>query len=93
MSKNEARVSSDYDFGFSLVSEEELKEHEGQLKQEAEESHRQHGDKLQEIRALIMPLLNNLMANPDRHYIYWPNRTEKIEDFIRVLDECINRPS
>ena len=73
--KNEVDISFDDDFGFSLVSEEELNS----------------GDnKLEELRALIMPLLKNLMANPEKDYIYWPNRAEKIEQFIQKLDRVIN---
>lgn len=91
MKKNEIEVNFDDDFGFSLVSEDELKEHENKLKEQVEHSHREYGNKLDEIRALIMPLLKNLMSNPEKHYIYWPNRTEKIEQFIKRLDDCINR--
>ena len=73
--KNEVDINFDDDFGFSLVSEEELNS----------------GDnKLEELRALIMPLLKNLMANPEKDYIYWPNRAEKIEQFIQKLDYVIN---
>jgi hypothetical protein len=73
--KNEVDINFDDDFGFSLVSEEELNS----------------GDnKLEELRALIMPLLKNLMANPEKDYIYWPNRAEKIEQFIQKLDRVIN---
>jgi hypothetical protein len=76
MNKNEVDVNFDDDFGFSLVSEDELKSND---------------NKLEEVRALIMPLLKNLMANPEKDYIYWPNRTEKIKQFIRRLDDCINQ--
>ena len=37
---------------------------------------------LKELEQLIMPLLVNLMKNPEKEYIYWPNRTEKIQDQI-----------
>jgi predicted lipoprotein len=41
---------------------------------------------LKELEQLIMPLLVNLMKNPEKEYIYWPNRTSKIQDQIdRVL--------
>ena len=75
MSKNEVNIDYDDDFGFSLVSGDELKEGE---------------TKLEKVRALIMPLLKNLLANPEKDYIYWPNRTEKIEQFIDKLDSVIN---
>lgn len=89
--KNEVNIDFDDDFGFSLVSEDELKEHENKLKEEVGLAHDTYSNKLEEIRALIMPLLKNLMSNPEKHYIYWPNRTEKIEQFIERLDDCINR--
>jgi hypothetical protein len=42
--------------------------------------------KLVELEQLIMPLLVNLMKNPDKEYIYWPNRQDKIQEQIdRVL--------
>ena len=34
--------------------------------------------KLLEVEALILPLLNNLMANPKKEYIHWANRTERL---------------
>jgi len=41
---------------------------------------------LKELEQLIMPLLVNLMKNPEKEYIYWPNRTSKIQEQIdRVL--------
>ena len=30
---------------------------------------------------MIQPLLNNLQKNPEKDYIYWPNRLEKVEAF------------
>lgn len=42
--------------------------------------------KLTQIEQLIMPLLVNLMKNPDKEYIYWPNRKDKIQEQIdRIL--------
>ena len=37
---------------------------------------------LKELEQLIMPLLVNLMKNPEKEYIYRPNRTAKIQDQI-----------
>jgi len=31
------------------------------------------------VEALILPLLTNLMKNPQKEYIHWPNRTEKLQ--------------
>jgi len=38
----------------------------------------------------ITPLLNNLKANPEKEYILWPNRTEKIEAFENKLFDIYN---
>lgn len=33
----------------------------------------------------ILPLLENLKKNPEKDYIYWPNRTGKVEEFELYL--------
>lgn len=66
------------DFGFSLVSENEL----NAGVQDAT-------DKLHGLKNMIMPLLNNLMKNPDKEYIYWPDRIKKIQAFIKKMDAYI----
>lgn len=38
--------------------------------------------KLKEVEGLIMPLLINLMKNPEKAYIKWENRTEIIQKQI-----------
>jgi len=35
--------------------------------------------KMAEVEALILPLLTNLMKNPQKEYIHWPKRTEKLQ--------------
>lgn len=72
-----------FDFGFTLVDENEL-EAVQQATQQVEtvstavESTQERLDKL---FGAIQPLLNNLKANPEKEYILWPNRLEKIEQF------------
>jgi len=39
-------------------------------------------NKLTQIEKLIMPLLVNLMKNPEKDYIHWPNRTPLIQSQI-----------
>lgn len=41
--------------------------------------------KLKQLEELIMPLLVNLMKNPEKEYIYWPNRVEKIQEQINKI--------
>ena len=38
--------------------------------------------KLKELEQIIMPLLINLMKTPEKEYIYWPNRKDKIQEQI-----------
>ena len=38
--------------------------------------------KLLELEAMILPLLTNLMKNPQKEYIHWPNRSEKLQTQI-----------
>ena len=67
----------EYDFGFSAVSEEELKSLEKQLQQEV--THKEaalarveetYKGKLEQLYKLIMPLLNNLAKDSSKEYIY-----------------------
>lgn len=86
-------LDDDFDFGFSVVSEDELKTIEKQLQNELEQTEvivHETKTKLEGMRNMILPLLNNLMANPDKEYIYWPNRTEKIKAFIAKLDKYVD---
>lgn len=98
--KDLTNLDDDFDFGFSAMSEEELRETEKLLaeklndKQAALEATAAQAEiidkKLKGMRDMIMPLLKNLMANPDKEYIYWPQRTEKIKKFIEKMDNYIN---
>jgi|TARA_R100000231_G_scaffold68737_1_gene54873 uncharacterized protein Yka (UPF0111/DUF47 family) len=72
-----------FDFGFTAVDENELEavqktssklEATGNKASELE-------DKLNKLYNAILPLLTNLKKNPEKEYILWPNRTEKIEEF------------
>lgn len=74
-----------FDFGFTAVTEEEL-EVVSELQSRADTALSYH-DKLHNLYNAIQPLLNNLKANPEKDYIYWPNRLEKVEQFSDMLDE------
>lgn len=72
-----------FDFGFTTVDETEL-----EAVQQAQTHAERLGtgievtqDKLDKLYNAITPLLNNLKANPEKEYIYWPNRIEKVEQF------------
>lgn len=44
-----------------------------------------HKAKLKEVEGLILPLLYNLMKNPDKAYINWPNREAVIKKQIEKI--------
>ncbi len=47
--------------------------------------------KLKELESLVVPMLNGLMKNADKEYIYWPNRTPILEKQIEKV-YSITRP-
>ena len=40
---------------------------------------------LDQVERLTLPLLYNLKKNPDKDYIYWPDRVEKIDEQIQRI--------
>ena len=38
-------------------------------------------ERLDKLYNAVIPLLNNLKKNPEKDYILWPNRLEKVEEF------------
>ena len=87
----------DEDFGFSAVSEDELKALEKRLAEDVKQKSKQLEDiettykgKLEQLYKAVMPLLHNLAANPEKEYIYWPNRTEKVKGFIDRVNAIVN---
>jgi hypothetical protein len=44
-------------------------------------------EKLKQVENLILPLLYNLMKNPEKDYIHWPNRTPIIDSQIKKITE------
>ena len=70
---------STFDFGFTLVDEDELDVAKEVAAATASASNAQ--DRLDKLFNAITPLLNNLKANPEKEYIKWPNRVDKVEAF------------
>ena len=85
------------DFGFSAVSEDELKAMERQLQQEVTskdqalaEIEETYKGKLEQLYKMVMPLLVNLAKDDSKEYIYWPNRSQKMNDFISKVKKIVN---
>ena len=80
-----------FDFGFTAVSEEELEvvQKTAASAEEAAATATSYEDKLNKLYNAILPLLSNLKKNPEKDYIYWPNRTEKVEQFEDVIRDIV----
>ena len=73
-------MSHDFDFGFTAVTEDEL-----EVVQNANDT----TEKLEKLYKAVKPLLENLKANPEKDYIYWPNRVKKLEEFEKYIRSII----
>ena len=72
-----------FDFGFTAVDETELSSY-----QQAERKVERTTTELEALQTkcdklynAITPLLNNLKKNPEKEYILWPKRLDKVEAF------------
>ena len=72
-----------FDFGFTAVDESELDavQEVANKATSASTEAKNLEEKLNNLYNAIQPLLSNLKQNPEKEYILWPNRTEKIEAF------------
>jgi hypothetical protein len=84
-------MSDLFDFGFTAVDEQELEavQQAHQVANKEANSAQELEDKLNKLYNAILPLLSNLKANPEKDYIYWPNRTEKVEAFEDHISNII----
>ena len=82
----------EFDFGFTAVDENELEAvrnaTDGIRDLKLENSSLDKRTQL--LYNSILPLLNNLQANPEKDYIYWPNRYDKLVEFEQRLRDIMN---
>ena len=80
-----------FDFGFTAVDEDELEvvQKQSQKLESTSGKAEELEDKLNKLYNSILPLLSNLKANPEKDYIYWPKRTEKVEQFEDLIAEIV----
>ena len=76
--QKEVKMKDPGDFGFTIVGEEDL---QGPNDTRAER-----------LRDMILPLLNNLKANPDKDIIKWKGteRVKKIDEFIKKMNDLVD---
>jgi ubiquinone/menaquinone biosynthesis C-methylase UbiE len=85
-------ASSDmFDFGFTAVDEAELEAVKSAsiTVKSANNTVAELEDKLNRLYNAILPLLSNLKKNPEKEYIYWPNRIDKIEQFEDMISKIV----
>ena len=72
-----------FDFGFTVVDEDELDvvQEVSKKASSTEQEVKELELKLNNLYNAILPLLSNLKKDPEKKYILWPNRIEKIEAF------------
>ena len=97
-SKNNIDLSN-FDFGFSVVDEDELAVVQS-VKSEVSDATstaalwqaqaEEWKAKTNAIYDAVIPLLNNLQANEYKEYIYWQNRSVKIDSFKLKLQQLLN---
>lgn len=94
--KEQMKLNEENAFGFSLVSEEELKAAEKELQtslavtsQAAQQTSKGAKEALYGLRDMIKPLLNNLAVDSGKTYVYWPDRATKMRDFIKKVDAYV----
>lgn len=82
-----------FDFGFTAVDETELTSYQEAEKKVAETSNTAKAtqDKIDQLYNAILPLLSNLKKNPEKEYILWPKRLEKIEQFETYLNNIYTK--
>lgn len=78
-------VDSEFDFGFSAVSEEEYNSEIDSALSAGEQAVEEHKARLLELEKLIVPFLLKLLKTADKEYIYWPNRRPAIEKQIEKI--------
>ena len=80
------------DFGFTAVDESELDtvRFAVEEKESLTEQLKAVDNRANSLYDAILPLLHNLKKNPEKDYIFWPNRTAKIDAFEDKIAKIMN---
>jgi len=88
-------MSRGFDFGFSFEDEDfmtapvkEKLDQTLEVNKALEYDAQEYANRLDTVMEMIMPLLNNLMKDPDKIIIKWPDRASKVADFKKQLLEA-----
>lgn len=81
------KIDEKFDFGFSILSEEELQNAtniSNEIESKEQEINRLNS-RLVKVKEIILPLIQNLQKEPQKNYIYWPNRTELLQELMKKI--------
>lgn len=80
------------DFGFSAVDESELETVRvaAEEKETLTQQLKTVDNRANSLYDAILPLLHNLKKNPEKDYIFWPNRTARIDAFEDKIAKIMN---
>lgn len=70
------------DFGFTAMDADELSSIDTKIVEKTQSAEQV----IEQMDNFIRPLLENLMKDSDKDYIYWPNRSEMIQQQIEKLN-------
>ena len=70
------------DFGFTAMDADELASVDTKIVEKTTSA----VEVIEQMDNFIRPLLENLMKDSDKDYIYWPNRSEMIQKQIEKLN-------
>jgi len=70
------------DFGFTAMDADELASVDTKIIEKTASA----TEVIEQMDNFIRPLLENLMKDSDKDYIYWPNRSEMIQKQIEKLN-------
>ena len=70
------------DFGFTAMDADELASVDTKIVEKTTSA----VEVIEQMDNFIRPLLENLMKDSDKDYIYWPNRSEMIQKQIEELN-------
>ena len=74
-------TSDFFDFGFTAT------EYDPTVLEEKENRLNDYKRAFELLYNDIEGLLDNLQKNPEKDYIYWPNRTEKVQEFRKRIQK------
>lgn len=81
-------MNAPFDFGFTAIDEDELDKVQ-EIQSQVDEKVDIEVKKTEALYDAILPLLENLKKDPEKEYIYWPDRVKKVNAFKEYLDSIL----